>query len=112
MTRTIPQKSVIEIFNRLHADYFDLFKPKLPYSITLPSSLFKYSLICCENGSLIDLGGGVGLFHAVLAELGMHVYVIDLLDDYWVQKCESPRLTLASSIPRHEYRSKEVLSRV
>lgn len=36
-----------------------------------------------QSGTLIDLGGGIALPNGVLAQLGMSVYVADMLEDYW-----------------------------
>jgi hypothetical protein len=43
-----------------------------------------------EHGVLVDLGGGVSLHNGVLAQLGMHAYVVDLLGEYWERKASEP----------------------
>ncbi len=42
------------------------------------------------GGTLIDLGGGISPHNAILAQLGMTVYVIDVLSQYWEHKASSP----------------------
>jgi SAM-dependent methyltransferase len=43
-----------------------------------------------EGGVLVDLGGGIAVHNGVLAQLGMSVYVVDLLSDYWERKAANP----------------------
>ncbi len=43
-----------------------------------------------EQGTLVDLGGGVSAHNGVLAQLGMRVYVVDMLGQYWEHKASSP----------------------
>jgi SAM-dependent methyltransferase len=43
-----------------------------------------------EHGVLVDLGGGISLHNGVLAQLGMHLYVEDLLGEYWERKASEP----------------------
>jgi SAM-dependent methyltransferase len=43
-----------------------------------------------EGGTLVDLGGGISTHNGVLAQLGMTVYVIDLLGDYWERRDTAP----------------------
>ncbi len=42
--------------------------------------------IYSKNGTIVDLGGGISVHNGVLAQLGMSVYVVDLLGEYWERK--------------------------
>jgi SAM-dependent methyltransferase len=49
----------------------------------LPSHIFRILRVYRQGGSIIDLGGGISAHNGVLAQLGMTVYVVDMLTDYW-----------------------------
>jgi SAM-dependent methyltransferase len=43
----------------------------------------QVKLLFVENGSLLDLGGGISTANLVLARLGMKVIVVDIFEQYW-----------------------------
>jgi SAM-dependent methyltransferase len=43
-----------------------------------------------KGAILIDLGGGISGHNGLLAQLGMAVYVVDMLGDYWENKATAP----------------------
>lgn len=54
------------------------------------SDLFRIRKLYRRDGILIDLGGGISAHNGVLAQLGMAVYVIDMLGDYWEHRDSGP----------------------
>lgn len=54
------------------------------------SDVFRVIRLYREGGRLVDLGGGISAHNGVLAQLGMIVYVVDMLDDYWEHKATAP----------------------
>ena len=65
------------------------YKPNLRTS-DFTSAISKVDLAYRPNGLLIDLGGGISSHNGVLAQLGMTVYVVDLLSDYWEHRFTDP----------------------
>jgi len=47
------------------------------------TDVFRIASLYREGGTLIDLGGGISVHNGVLAQLGMKVFVVDMLGDYW-----------------------------
>jgi SAM-dependent methyltransferase len=65
-------------------NYSDLFKPTYPESEFINSLLHRVNKVFKENGVIVDLGGGISIVNGVLSQLGMDVFVVDQLDDYFV----------------------------
>lgn len=59
-----------------HTDALDVVIPWLNYRIT---STFE------QGGVQVDLGGGLNIANGVLAEMGMKVWVVDLVEEYFPQ---------------------------
>jgi SAM-dependent methyltransferase len=64
-------------------EHRDLFKPTDPRHAVIPWLTFRVVSTDRPGGTLVDLGGGLGLTNAVLAQLGMKTYVVDLLENYF-----------------------------
>ena len=63
----------------------DLFREKNELTpIQIEWTLFKIANTFVDGGTLVDLGGGYNFTNAVLANLGMKVICVDLLEDYFV----------------------------
>src|SRR5437879_5732331 len=54
-----------------------------PIDVAVPWLVHRVQLSYSRGGSLVDLGGGVSPANGFLSELGMHVTVIDLLNEYY-----------------------------
>ncbi len=54
------------------------------------ADLFRARRLYRENGTLIDLGGGISPHNGILARFGMTVYVVDMLGQYWGHKASAP----------------------
>lgn len=52
--------------------------------------VYRIARLYRQGGTLIDLGGGISAHNGVLAQLGMTVYVVDVLDDYWEHRDTAP----------------------
>jgi SAM-dependent methyltransferase len=66
--------------------HFALFKPltpTMPMDVLIPWFAFRIGLIFKEGGTFVDLGGGLNVSNAVLTDMGMDVYVVDLLEEYY-----------------------------
>jgi SAM-dependent methyltransferase len=57
------------------------FRPESPDAVG--SDVFLIGRLYREGGVMVDLGGGISARNGVLAQLGMTIYVVDLLSDYW-----------------------------
>ena len=64
-------------------DRSDIFRPTDPHHVVIAGAIHRIMRVFKEGGSIIDLGGGISLTNGVLAQLGMKVYVVDLLDEYY-----------------------------
>jgi SAM-dependent methyltransferase len=53
-------------------------------------NISRASRLYRDNGTLVDLGGGISPHNGLLAKLGMTVYVIDLLGEYWEHRATAP----------------------
>ena len=80
MGSTLAEQTVKDHFFELWSHY----KPDLR-SVDLPSEVYLEQIMALyrESGTLIDLGGGISVPNGVLAQLGMSVYVVDMLETYW-----------------------------
>ena len=69
----------------------DMFREKNELTpIQIEWTLFKIANTFVEGGTLVDLGGGYNYTNAVLANLGMKVICVDLLDEYFIHStCQS-----------------------
>ena len=54
-----------------------------PIDVVASALAYRVKLTYSRAGSLVDLGGGVSPANGFLSELGMHVTVIDLLNEYY-----------------------------
>jgi SAM-dependent methyltransferase len=54
-----------------------------PIDVAVPWLVHRVHLSYSRGGSLVDLGGGVSPANGFLSEFGMHVTVIDLLNEYY-----------------------------
>ena len=52
--------------------------------------VFRVMRLYRRGGRVVDLGGGISPHNGVLAQLGMSVYVIDMLGDYWENRATAP----------------------
>jgi SAM-dependent methyltransferase len=64
-------------------EHRDIFTPTEPRHALIPWLTFKVVSTYQPGGTLVDLGGGLDLANAVLAQLGMKTYVVDLLENYF-----------------------------
>ena len=64
-------------------EHRDLFKPTEPRHALIPWLTFRVVSTYRPGGMLVDLGGGLDLANAVLAQLGTKTYVVDLLESYF-----------------------------
>lgn len=64
-------------------DCTDIFKPTDPYHVVIDWTIHRIMTVFKEGGCIVDLGGGINLINGILAQLGMKVYVVDLLDEYF-----------------------------
>ena len=53
-------------------------------------SLLYHKGLYRKGAILIDLGGGISGHNGLLAQLGMVVYVVDMLGDYWENRIAAP----------------------
>jgi SAM-dependent methyltransferase len=75
---------------QIYKDQYELFLPHQAIDVFVPMLLYRISQIYKPGGTVVDLGGGNDIANGVLAENGMHVYVVDMLDAYF-QMSESSR---------------------
>jgi SAM-dependent methyltransferase len=80
------------------------FKPSLQSEAlkAQPSHVFRILRVFRQGGVLVDLGGGISAHNGVLAQLGMAVYVVDMLTDYWNHRDWLPGGAEAAAIT-HEF---------
>jgi SAM-dependent methyltransferase len=88
MVNELNTTEIEERLSRLKNTYKPTLQPDSAYGWTRHS--YRIGLLYQKNGVLIDLGGGISLHNGVLAQLGMTVYVIDLLGEYWEVKATNP----------------------
>jgi len=79
-------KRVEDLVVRLRSDY----KPTVQGDLKWSPDVSRVTRLYRKGGTLIDLGGGISAHNGVLAELGMTVYVIDMLGTYWEHKAAAP----------------------
>jgi 2-polyprenyl-3-methyl-5-hydroxy-6-metoxy-1,4-benzoquinol methylase len=66
------------------------YKDALQFDGDWSADAFRVRRAYRNGGAVIDLGGGVSAHNGVLAQLGMTVYVIDMLSEYWEHKATAP----------------------
>lgn len=54
------------------------------------TDVFRVTRLYRGGGRIVDLGGGISVHNGVLAQLGMKVYVVDILNEYWEQRATMP----------------------
>src|SRR5579864_5788355 len=64
------------------------YQPSLQGHDEWQTDVFRVAGLYREGGTLIDLGGGISVHNGVLAQLGMTVFVVDMLGDYWEHRDE------------------------
>jgi 2-polyprenyl-3-methyl-5-hydroxy-6-metoxy-1,4-benzoquinol methylase len=79
-------KIIKECVHNLRSKY----KSGLQGDFEWSADTFRVRRLYRKGGTLIDLGGGISAHNGVLAQLGMTVYVIDMLDEYWEHKATAP----------------------
>jgi ubiquinone/menaquinone biosynthesis C-methylase UbiE len=74
------------------SQFYSQYKPQLQTdpAYTRPRHVFRISRVYRKDGIVVDLGGGISVHNGVLAEMGMKVFVVDLLGDYWERKASEP----------------------
>lgn len=82
----LDSKRVNDAVVRLRTAY----KPALQGELAWSPDVARVNRLYRPGGTLVDLGGGIAAHNGVLAELGMSVYVVDMLDTYWMQKATKP----------------------
>jgi SAM-dependent methyltransferase len=66
------------------------FNPSLRGDDAWEEDVFRVARLYRRGGTLVDLGGGISAHNGVLAQLGMTVYVVDVLGDYWEHRDTEP----------------------
>jgi 2-polyprenyl-3-methyl-5-hydroxy-6-metoxy-1,4-benzoquinol methylase len=66
------------------------YEPRLQGQDEWQSDAFRVGCLYRKAGVLVDLGGGISAHNGVLAQLGMTVYVVDMLGDYWEHRDTEP----------------------
>jgi len=62
----------------------DLFQTQFPTTFLADWLMVRIEHTYVERGTVLDLGGGFAVTNAVLADLGMKVYCVDLMGDYMI----------------------------
>jgi SAM-dependent methyltransferase len=71
------------MLDRWLVEHEDLFPQTDARDVVVPWLTYRVVSTFLRGGTQVDLGGGLSLANAVLAQLGMSAYVVDLLEGYF-----------------------------